>query len=95
MVHLRRVQRSLPDEALTHVNLVQPVSPVDDGKVAQIDTSVRKEYPLLPTLAALGVDIPGRIDQWDLDLGKLKISTSELKRLMGAKKRAGLEEVQT
>jgi hypothetical protein len=68
-------------------------TPVADGKVAQIDTSVRKEYPLRPALSALGIDIPERIEQWDLDLDKLKISTSELNRMMGTKKRAGLEDV--
>lgn len=67
-------------------------TPVSDEKSAAIVSTTRLEYPLASTLAAMGIEVPPRCEEWDIDLDKLKISSTDLQLLAGAKKRAGLQE---
>lgn len=83
--------RSVRDMARSYVIETGPTE-VAPGRVAQITPKERLEYPLRSTLAALGVQTPERVEEHDIDLDKLKVSSSELKRMAATKKRAGLQD---
>lgn len=66
--------------------------PVDDSnRRARVVPKTSETLPLAPVMRAMGFDVPNRLDEWDLDLDQITISSS-LKSKLETKKRQELRE---
>lgn len=86
---IRSAKATLETQLKNYLGKAGTVS-LGGGNAAYLETRFSPVLGARTVLATLGIEVPEKSEQYDVDLDKLVINNTEFKRLAAARKRAGL-----